>query len=346
MSPSSEQLEQESEQTRIRLAETLDELRGRLSPGQVVDQLVDYARDGGAAEFVRNLGHEVRRNPLPVTLIGAGISWLIMANGRSLRNDAGWHAGGSDARGIAAADPQGNRAAATTGGFFSRLRARGHAAIDDVQSKAQAGGEIGQKTFAGVAEGISDAADTIGENVQNIGSSAADTAHEASRRISGAARHAASTAASAKDTAAQSATSLYHAATDAAHGVGDSASRVSRNAGAVTRSLADFCAEQPLVTAGLGLALGAAIGAALPASETEDRLIGKTSDALKDSVQEQASELYQKAHTVARDVAQNVAHDTVEAVGKAAEDEGLIDPARSKSVAEAGASGATSPAAS
>ena len=82
MTLSTERLEQESEQTRRELAKTLEELRARLTPGQVVDQLVDYARDGAIGEFVRNLGHEVRRNPLPVTLIGAGIGWLMMANGR------------------------------------------------------------------------------------------------------------------------------------------------------------------------------------------------------------------------------------------------------------------------
>src|SRR5207302_71755 len=90
MTLSSERLEQESEQTRRRLADSLEELRTRLSPGQVVDQLVDYATENGAGEFVRNLGDDVRRNPLPVTLIGAGIGWLMMANGRShQRRDGG-----------------------------------------------------------------------------------------------------------------------------------------------------------------------------------------------------------------------------------------------------------------
>src|SRR6266481_978377 len=89
MTLSSEQLEQESERTRARLAETIEELRARLTPGQVVDQLIDYAREGGAGEFVRNFGHEVRRNPLPVTLIGAGIAWLMMANGRSQGGETG-----------------------------------------------------------------------------------------------------------------------------------------------------------------------------------------------------------------------------------------------------------------
>src|SRR3954452_22850319 len=90
MTLSSERLEQESEQTRRRLADALEELRARLSPGQIVDQLVDYASEGGAAEFVRNLGQDVRRHPLPVTLIGAGIGWLMMTNGRShQRSDGG-----------------------------------------------------------------------------------------------------------------------------------------------------------------------------------------------------------------------------------------------------------------
>jgi hypothetical protein len=337
MTRSSEQLEHESEQTRLRVAETLEELRGRLSPGQVVDQLVDYAREGSAAEFVRNLGHEVRRNPLPVTLIGAGIGWLMMANGRSLR-DAGWRADRSGAQGIAGAPWQGDGRRARGGGFFSRLRARGHAAMDDLQGTAETAGEMGKTSFARVADGAGGAADAIGDSARTIGSTVADTAREASGQLSGAARYAASTAASARDTAAQGSAALYEAATGAAHGVGDSAARIGRNAGAVTRSFADFCAEQPLVIAGLGLALGAAVGAALPSSETEDRLIGETSDALKESAQEQASELYQKAHTVARDVAQNVAHGAVEAVSKAAENEGLVEPARPAPAAEAASS--------
>jgi hypothetical protein len=74
MTPSSERLEQESEQTGLRLADALDELSTRLSPGHVVDQPVDYATDGGAAEFMRNLGDDVGRNPLPVTLTAKALS--------------------------------------------------------------------------------------------------------------------------------------------------------------------------------------------------------------------------------------------------------------------------------
>ena len=56
-----------------------------MSPGQVVDQLIDYAREGPAAEFGRNLAREVRENPLPLLLIGVGIAWLMVASSRSSR---------------------------------------------------------------------------------------------------------------------------------------------------------------------------------------------------------------------------------------------------------------------
>src|SRR4051812_45820851 len=76
-----EQLELESDQARQDLAESLRELRTRISPGQVVDQFVEYARDGGGADFVRNLKRQAVNNPLPLVLAGTGIAWLMMAGG-------------------------------------------------------------------------------------------------------------------------------------------------------------------------------------------------------------------------------------------------------------------------
>src|SRR5207302_5071907 len=62
-------------------------MRARMSPGQVIDQLIDYAREGPAAEFGPNLAREVRENPLPLVLIGIGIAWLMAASSRSSAPD-------------------------------------------------------------------------------------------------------------------------------------------------------------------------------------------------------------------------------------------------------------------
>jgi Protein of unknown function (DUF3618) len=85
MESQSEQFEREAEETRWQLAGTFEELRDRMTPGRVVDQVVDYTRDGPAAEFLRNLGREVRENPMPLVLIGIGIAWLMLATSRTSR---------------------------------------------------------------------------------------------------------------------------------------------------------------------------------------------------------------------------------------------------------------------
>ena len=85
MGRQSEQLEQEAEGIRSELAGSLAELRFRITPGQIIDQLTDYAREGPAADFLRNLAREIRENPMPVLLIAIGVGWLAIAASRSQR---------------------------------------------------------------------------------------------------------------------------------------------------------------------------------------------------------------------------------------------------------------------
>jgi hypothetical protein len=85
MTRHSEQLEREAEIARTNLASDLDELRHRMTPGQIVDGLADYARETPVAEFGRNLLRDVRENPLPLLLIGAGIAWSIFNSTRRPR---------------------------------------------------------------------------------------------------------------------------------------------------------------------------------------------------------------------------------------------------------------------
>ena len=78
----SEQLERETEEERARISETLDELRGLMTPGHVVDRLVDYASDASGGMFFRNLRQQAVDNPIPVALVGAGLGWLALAGRR------------------------------------------------------------------------------------------------------------------------------------------------------------------------------------------------------------------------------------------------------------------------
>ena len=66
MTRQSEQLEREAEEARAKLANSLDELRARMAPGEIVDDVIEYARETPVAEFIRNLACDVRESPLPV----------------------------------------------------------------------------------------------------------------------------------------------------------------------------------------------------------------------------------------------------------------------------------------
>jgi hypothetical protein len=57
-----------------------------MTPGRVVDQVIDYTRGSPAAEFLYNLGREVRENPMPLVVVGIGIVWLVLATNRTTRS--------------------------------------------------------------------------------------------------------------------------------------------------------------------------------------------------------------------------------------------------------------------
>ncbi|HET7297762.1 MAG TPA: DUF3618 domain-containing protein, partial [Burkholderiales bacterium] len=65
-----EQILTEIYRTRDELEKTLVAIEHRLTPGQLVDQGLDYLRHSGANEFVHNLGGAAKQNPLPVALVG------------------------------------------------------------------------------------------------------------------------------------------------------------------------------------------------------------------------------------------------------------------------------------
>lgn len=88
MARQSERLEREAEEARAELAYSLEQLRERMTPGQMVDEAVEYARQTLVAEFARNLGRDIRESPLPVLMIFAGVAWAVVASAISQRRPA------------------------------------------------------------------------------------------------------------------------------------------------------------------------------------------------------------------------------------------------------------------
>jgi ElaB/YqjD/DUF883 family membrane-anchored ribosome-binding protein len=307
MAERSEQLRRETEQTRARVAETLEELRARITPGQIVDQLVDYAGDSGAGEFFRNLGRQAVNNPIPVTLMGAGLAWLMFAGkssgspmaGRGLMSEAAdtlgrWGSAAGDASGelkdktaeLAAKSAETMRS--TAGSLAEKSKSLG-AAMSETAREATSGwrgtatraSDEAAATFRDTTSGISAVADEVGSGAVAL----SDSAHSSYDAMS--------------DKAASAYEDASEAAARAAAVARERAEAMTQSAADASRSFMEFCKEQPLVLAGIGLALGAVFGAALPGTRTENELMGETSDQLKERAQALAAEQYEKAKTVA-----------------------------------------------
>ncbi|HEX6440057.1 MAG TPA: DUF3618 domain-containing protein [Candidatus Binatia bacterium] len=75
-------LEREIDQTRANMDRTLGALERKFSPGQLLDQAMEFARENGG-EFANNLGRSVKENPVPMLLTAVGIAWMAASSNRA-----------------------------------------------------------------------------------------------------------------------------------------------------------------------------------------------------------------------------------------------------------------------
>lgn len=74
-------LEREAEMARARLSDTADELRARMTPGQIMDEVLEQFRGGDGTQMLANLKGQARDNPMALALIGGGVAWLMLGSG-------------------------------------------------------------------------------------------------------------------------------------------------------------------------------------------------------------------------------------------------------------------------
>lgn len=70
-------LEKDIEASRARLDETIDRIQGRLNAGSLVDEMLGSARRTPLNGVYDSALDAVRRNPVPVLLIAAGVGLLL-----------------------------------------------------------------------------------------------------------------------------------------------------------------------------------------------------------------------------------------------------------------------------
>jgi Protein of unknown function (DUF3618) len=281
----SEQLEREVEKCRAQISDSLEELRARMTPGEVVDQLVDYARDSTGGMFFRNLQRQVVGNPFPAAMIGVGLAWLAVGSRRpDSRSASDIGAGWGEAAGRAGEAMQEQFASAS----------------GTARQASESAAERARSTASDLADKARETTEDWTEQARGTAAAASDRARStADAGMASTAEAAAAAAGSLRNAAASGYQAGVASADRAASAIRDSAASLRESATSARESIGGFFQEQPLVLVGLGIALGAALGAVLPETRAEDRLMGEASDELKQRASDVAGEQYEKAKTVA-----------------------------------------------
>lgn len=275
---SSAEIEREVESTRAGLTATLDELKDRLSPGHLFDQVLDFSKDSGGSEFMSSIGSAVRANPIPVLLIGAGIAWLLTSGGGARqryieddetgetpaqarrrarsRRQPDWADEDPEFAELESAARRGRRgrfarAEDTTEGAF-------HAAVDGAEdaaggiaSRAREFGSRAERAGAEAWDSATEAGSRLGGEAAGVAARTATAVGSAAANLAGqAASVVGQAAASAYDTvtgaAGQAASTVGQAAYSAGRSAGDAAYTFGRSAGGEVYSYGRTAAERAI----------------------------------------------------------------------------------------------------
>lgn len=315
---SSAELQREIEMQRNRVESTIDEIQEKLSPGQLVDELLAYTK-GGGGEFVASLQRNVTANPLPVALLGVSLAWLMAkpasdtASGSvdPIRSDRHWDDSINQRRGYTGAgedfdEYQDYPVTVITGPGLQRV---GHSNdehgnrfsefVDDAGKKFKARSDSTGKRaghfidetgnrFKGFTNAAGDRVDHFRDETGNLMEEASGWAshtwQKAREKMHDARDAMGSQAGAGKARAAQ--------AGDAMRGQMES----------LNQTILNQFRDQPLVGGALAFALGAALGSTLPHTQQEDAIMGEAADAVKGKVGETASELYDQGKEKTADV--------------------------------------------
>lgn len=277
----SAQLEREVEEQRRRVENRIGEIRERLSPGQLVDEVLSYTKDGGM-NFASGLGNTITANPLPAALLGISLVWLMSGKGTNPLPQGEHHSAHRN-------EPEYPYATASGG----RMRRISHTADETGlwQSEFEDSGGKRYKAESNklghrLGAFVDDAGRKFGGFIDEAGHRVSDFQDEAGNKLGDATGWAShrwhdmqSGIGAALDQAGQQAQHL-------AHGTQHQVDRASRMVGSAFDS-------QPLVAGALAFAAGAALGSVLPHTKEEDKLLGEVADKTRQQAAGAASELYE-----------------------------------------------------
>jgi vacuolar-type H+-ATPase subunit H len=314
---SAAELQREVEQQRSRLEDRIDQIQEKLSPGQLVDELLAYTK-GGGGEFISSLQRNVTANPLPVALLGVSLAWLIAKPASTTpsthSDDRSWDDSINANRGYGDhEDYEDYPVAIIAGSSLQRVTHRAddqgsHYSefLDDAGKKYRAASDVAGRRAGHFMDetgkrykGFTNAA---GSRIEEFRDEAGNLMDEASGWASHTWQRAREMLHDAQDAINKTSQSGRSHMSSAASGMQNQMGNMQSQLGSLNQTIMSQFRDQPLVAGALAFAAGAAFGAALPHTEQEDKLMGEAADSVKAKAAEQAHDLYDQGREKAQEV--------------------------------------------
>jgi len=346
-----QQIKRETEQTRAGLsntveqlkttvAETVSDIRHRISPDAIKAEVSNYIRSRGE-QLMNDVTSAARRNPMQAVAVGASIAYPVLKIARAIPLPILMVGAGLFFAGSKTGQAVTQKASDIAADLSEEMVRRAHDLRDQMQdnaasvtnyasdqyeriSSAVVGGSSQVKEAANVAGAtITSSSGKIKDSAVSAGAAVSDRANslkDESLRIAGSTASIASGAMAATRSVASS---VADTGADAARSIRGKASDVSDRAGT---TILQTIEQNPLLVAGVGLLVGGLIASALPRSEFEDELVGDTSSAAKRQLEAAASKGFDTAKTAVGEVYDETSRQaeaeglTAEGLGKAAQD--------------------------
>ncbi len=336
-------IERDLQATRSRLDTRLSELARRLSPGQIMDEGLDFLRTREGVDFTRNLSVAVRERPIPVALVGVGLAWLIagprdhghpsspdrrlgQTRVRQVPSDdvvtRAWNAGRDVVRqtGETDVDYRGRvtDARGKVLGIVRSLQETAKSYADRVQDALFAARDRVSDAVAGASDRIGIVSGKIGDTMQGVGDRLGDTAQGVRDQAS-----------ALGDRLTGSAHDLRDQASAVGSRISDMASsgmRQARSSAGSASGLMSAIGDNPVLLGAIGLAAGALLGALLPPTEIEREYLGEAAHDARDMIEgvvrdatDRGSEVAHAAYDAGRQTVQEVTRHASELGGAAAD---------------------------
>lgn len=300
---SAAELERQAEEVRAEMAETAESIRTRLTPGQMVDEMMGYFKGSDSSLALHNLKTQVRDNPMALALVGAGVAWLMSGVGSPAPHRAKHEPAGRDFGRV------------PPGGSDRRFRAE--AGIGTPSLDPASPGSGGLEPFGDIA-GTKD-----GHDKRKSGG-ASSYAERAADALGDAASTTRSAVGAAGDRVSDTLDDMRHGAREAGDYLRETGDHLRHEAGSLAGrsrdAFTDALDREPLVIGAIGLAVGAAIGAMLPSTRVEDEYLGPERERLKKEAGHALKEGFEEA--------KDVAGKAYSAASAEARDQGLVPEGR------------------